>query len=133
MTAAMLTTMMVCFALTVSVAVSIGLASVLGIQIANANMVTAIRRVTTETGRDLRHADMIAYGGSGPVQAVGLARSLGHLCRGHRHGVLLGVGQHPGQGTRQNGLVLEIRAHHFTPFHGCSRSSSSTITACACT
>jgi hypothetical protein len=34
MTAAMLSTMVLCFALTVSVAVSIGLASILGIQVA---------------------------------------------------------------------------------------------------
>ncbi len=37
----MLITMMVCFALTVSVAVSIGLSAVVGIQIANANMLIA--------------------------------------------------------------------------------------------
>jgi len=45
MTAAMLTTMLVCFALTVSVAVSIGLASVLGIQIANANMLISVKEM----------------------------------------------------------------------------------------
>ncbi len=44
--------------------------------IANANMVTAIRRVSTEFGRDLRNADMIAFGGSGPIQGIGLAKSL---------------------------------------------------------
>ncbi len=45
MTAAMLTTMLVCFVLTVSVAVSIGLASVLGIQIANANMLISVKEM----------------------------------------------------------------------------------------
>jgi len=45
MTAVMLTTMLVCFALTVSVAVSIGLASVLGIQVANANMLISVKEM----------------------------------------------------------------------------------------
>ena len=46
-------------------------------RIANSNMMTAIRRISTQRGRDLRRADLISYGGSGPVHAVGLARSLG--------------------------------------------------------
>ena len=45
MTAAMLTTMLVCFALTVSVAVSIGLASILGIQVGNANMLISVKEM----------------------------------------------------------------------------------------
>jgi C4-dicarboxylate transporter DctM subunit len=38
-------TMVLCFALTVSVAVSIGLASILGIQVANANMLIAVKEM----------------------------------------------------------------------------------------
>ena len=45
MTAAMLTTMIVCFALTISVAVSIGLASVLGIQASNTNMLISVKEM----------------------------------------------------------------------------------------
>jgi C4-dicarboxylate transporter DctM subunit len=45
MTAVMLTTMILCFALTISVAVSIGLASVLGIQINNANMLISVKEM----------------------------------------------------------------------------------------
>jgi C4-dicarboxylate transporter DctM subunit len=45
MTAVMLTTMVLCFALTVSVAVSIGLASVLGIQVADANMLISVKEM----------------------------------------------------------------------------------------
>ncbi len=45
MTAAMLTTMMLCFALTVSVAVSIGLASVLGIQVTGAHMLISVKEI----------------------------------------------------------------------------------------
>ncbi|HZY20563.1 MAG TPA: TRAP transporter large permease [Ramlibacter sp.] len=45
MTAAMLTTMVLCFALSMSVAVSIGLASVLGIQASNASMLIAVKEM----------------------------------------------------------------------------------------
>jgi C4-dicarboxylate transporter, DctM subunit len=45
MTAAMLVTMMLCFALTVSVAVSIGLASIVGIQISNVNMLVSVKEM----------------------------------------------------------------------------------------
>ena len=45
MTAVMLTTMILCFALTISVAVSIGLASVVGIQINNANMLISVKEM----------------------------------------------------------------------------------------
>jgi N-methylhydantoinase A len=45
--------------------------------IANSNMTSAIRAVSTQRGRDVREVDMLAFGGSGPVQAVGLAASLG--------------------------------------------------------
>jgi tripartite ATP-independent transporter DctM subunit len=45
MTAVMLSTMVLCFALTVSVAVSIGLASVLGIQVAEANMLISVKEM----------------------------------------------------------------------------------------
>ncbi len=45
MTPVMITTMVVCFALTISVAVSIGLASVLGIQAANANMLISVKEM----------------------------------------------------------------------------------------
>ena len=45
MTAIMLTTMVLCFALTVSVAVSIGLASILGIQAADAHMLISVKEM----------------------------------------------------------------------------------------
>lgn len=45
MTAVMISTMVLCFALTVSVAVSIGLASVLGIQASNANMLISVKEM----------------------------------------------------------------------------------------
>jgi C4-dicarboxylate transporter, DctM subunit len=45
MTSAMLFTMMLCFALTVSVAVSIGLAAMVGIQISNVNMLVAVKEM----------------------------------------------------------------------------------------
>ncbi len=45
MTAIMVSTMVLCFALTVSVAVSIGLASILGIQASNANMLLSVKEM----------------------------------------------------------------------------------------
>ena len=45
MTAVMVGTMVLCFALTISVAVSIGLASILGIQASNANMLLSVKEM----------------------------------------------------------------------------------------
>ena len=45
MTPIMITTMVLCFALTISVAVSIGLASILGIQASNANMLISVKEM----------------------------------------------------------------------------------------
>jgi C4-dicarboxylate transporter DctM subunit len=45
MTAAMITTMVLCFALSVSVAVSIGLSAVLGIQVTNTNMLISVKEM----------------------------------------------------------------------------------------
>ena len=46
-------------------------------RIANARMTRALRSVSSEKGRDPREFAMIAYGGSGPVHACGLADDLG--------------------------------------------------------
>ena len=46
-------------------------------EIANANMVRAIRAVTVERGLDPRELTLLAFGGSGPVHAVDLAQMLG--------------------------------------------------------
>jgi len=45
MTAAMIVTMILCFALTISVAVSIGLAALVGIQVSNVNMLVAVKEM----------------------------------------------------------------------------------------
>ena len=45
--------------------------------IANATMAHALQSVSTERGRDLRKFVLCAFGGSGPVHAAQLARSLG--------------------------------------------------------
>ena len=45
--------------------------------VANANMVRAIRAVTVERGLDPRDLALLAFGGSGPVHACDLARTLG--------------------------------------------------------
>ncbi len=46
-------------------------------RIANARMTRALRSVSSEKGRDPRDFTLIAYGGSGPVHAGGLADDLG--------------------------------------------------------
>src|SRR6185369_11497427 len=48
-------------------------------ELANARMTRALRSVSSEKGRDPREFALIAYGGAGPVHAVGLAEELG--CR----------------------------------------------------
>ncbi len=45
-------------------------------EVANANMARAIRAVTVERGRDPRDFTLVAFGGSGPVHAVDVARAL---------------------------------------------------------
>jgi N-methylhydantoinase A len=45
--------------------------------LANARMTRALRAVSSEKGRDPRDFALIAYGGSGPVHAAGLAAELG--------------------------------------------------------
>ena len=46
-------------------------------RIANARMTRALRSVSSEKGRDPREFALVAYGGSGPVHAAGLADDLG--------------------------------------------------------
>src|SRR6187399_1901195 len=46
-------------------------------ELANARMTRALRSVSSEKGRDPREFAIVAYGGSGPVHAVGLAEDLG--------------------------------------------------------
>jgi N-methylhydantoinase A len=46
-------------------------------RIANARMTRALRSVSSERGRDPREFALIAYGGSGPIHAAGLADDLG--------------------------------------------------------
>ena len=45
--------------------------------IVNSGMIRALRSVSTERGRDPRRFVLFAFGGSGPVHAAGMARSLG--------------------------------------------------------
>jgi len=47
------------------------------LRIANAGMARAIRSISTERGRDLRHFSLFAYGGAGPLHAGDVARELG--------------------------------------------------------
>lgn len=51
MTTAMMLTMVLCFALTISVAVSIGLSALVGIQLANINMLVAVKEMFSSINR----------------------------------------------------------------------------------
>lgn len=47
------------------------------IRVANANMVRAVRAVSVQRGFDARRFALVAFGGAGPMHAVGVARELG--------------------------------------------------------
>ena len=47
----MLVTMVLCFALTISVAVSIGLAAILGVQVSNINMLISVKEMFSAINR----------------------------------------------------------------------------------
>src|SRR6185312_4495220 len=73
----------------------------------NANMVRAIRAVTVERGLDPRDLTLFAFGGSGPVHACDLARTLG-ITR-----VLFPPG--PGVFTATGMLAGSIEHHELRP------------------
>jgi N-methylhydantoinase A len=77
-------------------------------QVANANMARAIRSVTIERGRDPRDYTLVAFGGSGPVHAVDVARAL-EIRR-----VLIPVS--PGVFTAVGMLASDLQ-HHFVRAH----------------
>ncbi len=85
-------------------------------QVANANMARAIRSVTIERGRDPRHYTLIAFGGSGPVHAVDVARAL-EIRR-----VLVPIS--PGVFTAVGMLASDLQ-HHFVRAHAALLSSMS--------
>ncbi len=82
-------------------------------QVANANMARAIRSVTIERGRDPRDYTLIAFGGSGPVHAVDVARAL-EIRR-----VLVPVS--PGVFTAVGMLASDLQ-HHFVRAHAAKLS-----------
>src|SRR5207244_10955527 len=55
---------------------ALGAAHAVG-EVANANMLRALRLVSVQRGYDLREFTLIAYGGAGPVHAGALARQAG--------------------------------------------------------
>jgi len=77
-------------------------------QVANANMARAIRSVTIERGRDPRDFTLVAFGGSGPVHAMDVARALdiGRALVPVSPGVFTAVGM----------LASDIE-HHFVRAH----------------
>jgi N-methylhydantoinase A len=76
--------------------------------VANASMARAIRAVTVERGRDPRDYTLVAFGGSGPVHAVDVARAL-EIRR-----VLVPIS--PGVFTAVGMLASDLE-HHFVRAH----------------
>ena len=60
-----------------SLGVSISDAALGVLKVANATMAGALRRVTIERGVDARNSTIVAFGGAGPMHAVGVAREIG--------------------------------------------------------
>ncbi len=83
-------------------------------EVANANMARAIRAVTIERGRDPRDSTLVAFGGSGPVHAVDVARAL-EIRR-----VLVPIA--PGVFTAVGMLASDLQ-HHFVRAHAGSLST----------
>jgi len=80
-------------------------------QVANANMARAIRSVTIERGRDPRDYTLVAFGGSGPVHAVEVAKAL------EVRRVLVPV--LPGVFTAVGMLASDVE-HHYVRAHACA-------------
>jgi len=93
-------------------------------EIANANMVRAIRAVTVERGLDPRDLTLLAYGGSGPVHACDLA-------------AMLGIGRvifppAPGVFTAMGMLAGSVEHHELRPVAGKLRDLSPSAVEAAC-
>lgn len=78
--------------------------------VANAAMMRAVRAVSTERGRDPRELALIAFGGAGPIHAVGLARTLG-MKRVY-------VPLHPGLFSALGLLLADVRYDHVQSMPG---------------
>lgn len=92
-------------------------------EIANANMVRAIRAVTVERGLDPRALTLLAYGGSGPVHACDLA-------------AMLDIGRvvfppSPGVFTATGMLAGSVEHHELRPLQGILQSLGAALVEAA--
>jgi N-methylhydantoinase A len=81
--------------------------------LANSNMMRAVRSVSTERGRDVRNFMLIAFGGSGPIHACGMAASL------QMNEVL--APPHPGLFSAFGLLAADIEHHQVQTFFARTR------------
>jgi len=77
-------------------------------QIAAANMMRAIRAVSTERGRDPRASTLFAFGGNGPLFAAGMAEAL------HMHHIV--VPPSPGLFSSFGLLYADVEHHYSRTF-----------------
>src|SRR5262249_20908475 len=82
--------------------------------LANSSMMRAVRSVSTERGRDVRGFTLIAFGGSGPVHACGMARSMEI-----KEAV---IPPYPGLFSAFGLLSADIERHHVQTFFHRSRA-----------
>jgi N-methylhydantoinase A len=86
-------------------------------EVANINMARAIRAVTIERGLDPRDFALLAFGGSGPVHACDLARSLGigRVIFPRAPGVFTGMGMLAGNVERHFVRAYPAVLHELQP------------------
>jgi hypothetical protein len=84
MTTIMISTMVLCFALTISVAVSIGLASVLGMQASNANMLISVKEMFNAINKFPLAAIPFFILAGNLMETGGISRRLVEFAKSHR-------------------------------------------------
>jgi hypothetical protein len=84
MTSAMLLTMVLCFALTISVAVAIGLAAIVGIQVSNVNMLVAVKEMFSSINKFPLAAIPFFILAGNIMETGGISRRSGGVWQEHR-------------------------------------------------
>jgi len=90
---------------------------------ANAKVLAALRAVTIERGRDPRRHLIVAFGGSGPVQAAGIAQLLGVS----RVFVPFGAGVLSAAGLLAASAAADVTEAHSAPLDGLLRDEAEAI------
>jgi N-methylhydantoinase A len=102
------------------------------VDVVNANMARAVRRVSLERGHDTREFTLVAFGGAGPLHACALAAELGFasVLIPRYPGVLsaLGMLTAPEAVEEARGLVVALNANAAAELRAAVRDLESTAT-----